>query len=174
MPQLETKTLGIHPTQPKGAVLLLQEIYGLHNRNSATRLYRGRWREHIDPAPEVKFDPNTILDDSQRSQLLVDAIDKLLYTLDHPVYSDLASTLSTRFGLEDDKITPTAELAKISKKSQPVVRRELKTAVRLLRHPARSRFLKTFLSSDTISVEAYRLTVLPAIIPHVNGIDQGI
>lgn len=129
--------------QPSGAIRLLQEIFLVHTESSAQQLHGNHWKAWYNP--ENVLEPDTILQDTQKSQLLTDTAERVLKTIS-PLYAD---RLSVRLGLYDNRVHTLEETGREFGVSGEQIRFTASRAIRQLRHPTSSRLFKQFLPART-------------------------
>lgn len=131
----------------EGATILLNEIF--HRSQPDPRiskiLHGTQW---VPVNPEVQtyelLAPQTFAVDPQRSQLLLDAVNQALATL---VWDKERQErmIRMRFGLEDGMVHTYAEIGFVLGISRSRVGRLMDRALRILRHPSRSKIFKNFM-----------------------------
>ncbi len=138
----------------KGAVELLKDVFGIMTVREAEWIYREQWPDLYDPKPLTQL--TAILQDTQRSQLLLEVLDRVLQAVDivphtkwvrgdKPFSQHERRTIIKRYDL-DGKGKRTLE--KISQEfgvTHQCVRQYEYMALRKLRQPDRTGLLRPFL-----------------------------
>src|SRR3989442_1453499 len=125
--------------KPEAALTLADAIVGKGwtSEKTARLLWTRSWRLFHDPnfaeqAVRVLLDP-------QKSQLVVETVEKLLERSQLPPYPTIPEErikrLMARFGLKDGRVYTFKELAQSDNTSEGKIRRDVDRTLRQLRHP---------------------------------------
>lgn len=132
--------LTVNPLE--ASVILVNEIFGgnHYSQEVAKVLHGPKWREYYSPE-ENPFKPEEFLQDSQRSQLLLDTVDQVLQTL-----TDRENKATKmRIGFWDGKMHTQEAIGKEFGITRSRSKQIIGKSFRKLRHPSRSRSLKALL-----------------------------
>lgn len=132
-------------TQLEACITLVNEIYrysghGHYSEAVARTLHGVLWKDWYHPE-ERPLTPAHIIHDAQRSQLLIGRVNEALATLPNQEQR----WTRRRFGLEGGVINTLAELGDEFGCTRERVRQVTAKALRKLRHPSRSNYLREFL-----------------------------
>ncbi len=134
--------LELNPARVTAAVLLINEVFHAHDEAGARKFHPNDWQDYLaSKYGKAHLDPNQILQDAQRSKLLVETVANLLGAFN----VQMDQVVRLRFGLDDGRQRTLREVGDEMDYSPERIRQIQNKATRFLRHPTLSRRLLPFL-----------------------------